>query len=707
MRPGGPAAVIVALAAALLALALPALAAAHRPPADLSGVDLSTADRCDPIAPARCLLPFPNDYFTRHDPDSPTTGTRLALDPRSMPRNAAGVAVDPADLNRSDGFSPGQPIVVKVPGLDTPAALEQTGAAPITDIGRSLRRDQPIVVIDARTLKRVPIWSELDATAPSPATTTLITRPAVNWREGRRYIVALRRLRAADGSVLPAPKVFTAYRDREWTREPVIEKRRPHMDWVMRRLARAGVARGGLYLAWDFTVASRRGLTDRARAIRDDAFAQLGETNTGNLRTDGVAPPYAITSVEEFTPAQNPDTARRIRGTVEVPCYLNQPGCPTGARFALTPGGLGLPQRAPGNVIQAPFICDVPRSAVAPGAEPARPVIYGHGLLGDPVELTAGQFQAARNRGNLVFCGTPWIGMSAGDLGTVAQILGDLNKFPALADRVQQGFVDFQYLGRLMIHPRGFGANPAFQKADGSSVLSTQRLYYNGNSQGGILGGALSALGIDFTRAVLGVPGQNFSTLLQRSTQFVRFSPLLASAYPDPIDRQLGLSMIQLLWDRAEADGYTQHLTRRPLPGTPRKQVILLEAFGDHQVANVATETEARTIGARLRTPALDPGRSLDVRPFWGIRPIASYPHRGSALVVLDTGPLRTVGGQSLGTPPSPLTNTAQTVGNDPHGSGGDEPWVYEMVDAFFRPHGVVIDPCAGKPCYADGWTGP
>ena len=46
---------------------------------------------------------------------------------------------------------------------------------------------------------------------------------------------------------------------------------------------------------------------------------------------------------------------------------------------------------------------------------------------------------------------------------------------------------------------------------------------------------------------------------------------------------------------------------------------MLFEAFGDHQVANVATEVMARTIDAELRVPALAPGRSPDVQPFWGI----------------------------------------------------------------------------------------
>jgi hypothetical protein len=67
--------------------------------------------------------------------------------------------------------------------------------------------------------------------------------------------------------------------------------------------------------------------------------------------------------------------------------------------------------------------------------------------------------------------------------------------------------------------------------------------------------------------------------------------------------------------------------------------VLLHEAFGDHQVANVATEVEARVIGARLRTPALDPGRSRDRRPFYGIPRITRLPFSGNALVLFDIGP--------------------------------------------------------------------
>ena len=137
-------------------------------------------------------------------------------------------------------------------------------------------------------------------------------------------------------------------------------------------------------------------------------------------------------------------------------------------------------------------------------------------------------------------------------------------------------------------------------------------------------------------------------------------------------------------------------------------------AFGDHQVANVTTQVEARTIGARLRTPALDPGRSADVQPFWGIprlRPGEST--RGSALVVWDIGPLRPPGcgaagaPSCLGTPAPPVGNSAPRVGVDPHGITGRNPLAQQQFSAFLALGGRFVDVCGTSPCYAGGWTGP
>ena len=184
-------------------------------------------------------------------------------------------------------------------------------------------------------------------------------------------------------------------------------------------------------------------------------------------------------------------------------------------------------------------------------------------------------------------------------------VTNDLDAFPALADNLLQALLNAQVLGNLMESPQGFRHQPAFQ--DGSHqplIRPSSGLVYYGNSEGGIMGGAFTALSTEVRRSVLGVPGMDYAVLLPRSADFAPFQALLDDTYPDKAVQQLGFDVMQMLWDRADADGYAEQMTSG-LPGTPPHQVLLEEAFGDHQVANVATETEARTIGAHLHEPAL------------------------------------------------------------------------------------------------------
>src|SRR5213079_900706 len=116
---------------------------------------------CDPIDTSACLLPWPNDYFTVADA-STATGKRLNVSSLATPRNASGAPLDPSDWNRLDGFSPGSQIVTHVAGMDNPQAFTKTNPPTNINIGRSLKRTSPIVVLDATTGKRWPVWAELD-----------------------------------------------------------------------------------------------------------------------------------------------------------------------------------------------------------------------------------------------------------------------------------------------------------------------------------------------------------------------------------------------------------------------------------------------------------------------------------------------------------------------------------------------------------------
>ena len=671
-----------ALAATLLALLIPAAAQAQ---------GAKPSKRCDFTDPAVCLYPWPNDLFTKRDKGS-ETGRQVNLSRRSMPRNKAGKPIDPTDLNRGDGFSPGTLLTTRVPGLDNPAAVRRSKLPPIGDLRQSLRKRSPVLVINARTGKRHLVWAEIDSNPRRPRDRVLIIRPGKNFEEGERYIVALRNLRNRRGRELKAHRNFRLYRDGIPTRRRLVERRRRHFESIFRTLRRAGVARRNLYLAWDFTVASRQSLSGRALHIRNEAFRGLGDTDLDDLQVQGNSPAFTIDTVKDNTLAEDDRIARRVEGTLTAPCFLTN-GCAPGGRFVLDSRGRPRQQ----GTTTYKFYCGIPRSALDPAVPPkARPALYGHGLLGDPEEFDAGNVKSMSNEHNIVFCATAWAGFAAEDLGHIAgTVILDFSKFNTVADRMQQGFVQQLLLGRALIHPQGLSSHPAFQKG-GQSVIDTTRLYFDGNSQGGIMGGALTALAPDFDRAVLGVPGMNYSTLLQRSVDFDVYAQVIYPNYPKEIERQLWLSQIQMLWDRGESNGYAHHITSDPLPDTPAHKVLMHVAAGDHQVADFTTSIMARTFGARIRQPALAAGRTAFSNPWFGLRRVPALPYDGSAVVWWDAG-----------IPLPPLENKPNRAGEDPHGAPRSEVAARQQKSEFLKVDGRVVEVCGGGPCYARGYTGP
>ncbi|MGA7396794.1 MAG: hypothetical protein WBW62_05035, partial [Solirubrobacterales bacterium] len=567
-------------------------------PIDYTTVPLGdNPERCDWFDTTVCLQPFANDYYTV---DAETdTGKRLNIATASTPANTSGVNIDMTDQNRADGFSPGNLITLKIPGLDTPAAFTNSGLVPITDLQQYDDPSQAVIVVNADTGERQPIWAELDSNpttvdpslegnggiGTNPTNTddvNLIIRPAKNFDFGGRYIIAFRNLKDAANATIPAPVAFEVYRDNLPTQQQIVEDRRPHMESVINDLVnKAGVDRSSLYMAWDFTVASQESTTGRAVEIRDDAFDRLGDTNLANKLVEGSAPDFTINDVSD----PGGTTLIRINGTLDnVPCYLNQDGCPTGATF--DHDASGDITWNPAYTTDVPFRCNVPETILdTPGSvTPTQTGTYGHGLLGSLGQVN-GQDQFAEKT-NSTWCAVDWAGFSDNDLPSVIAALGDMSNFPKMVDRMQQGFVNFLYLQRALVHPDGFASNAAFQYDNGAGMESvidlsagaSTRGHYMGISQGGIMGGALLALSPDADRGVLGVPGMNYSTLLRRSVDSDEYFKLpglgLYASYPDEAERPLLLSLIQLLWDRGENNGYAHNMTTDPLPNSPVHSVL-------------------------------------------------------------------------------------------------------------------------------------
>jgi hypothetical protein len=650
----------------------------------------AAASPCDPLDDTHCLYPFPNDHFSVGDPTAPT-GRRVAFASEAMPVNNTGATVEPGPWNELDGFSVGPQAVFQLPDLD----LAVTGTSSITDIVRSLDADAPVALIDAETGTKQLAWIERDQAATNPAQRPLMLRVGRNLPNGTRFIVALRNLKDAQGAPVAPNPIFEAYRDRVPTNVLPVEARRRHMERLFDTLAGAGIARAELALAWDFTTQSTDSTVRKLLHMRDDAFENVLGTS---------APSFQVTSVDEPLDSR---IFRRVNGTFQSPLYLTNGGAP-GALLRRGPDGLPINQ---GDFVTANFRCVIPFAATTGGAAPAvpaRPSLYGHGLLGSESETSAGHVRDMANEHNFIMCGTAWSGFSDDDLGTVIGVIANFSNFPQFTEHQHQGILNFMVLGRLLLHADGFASHPAFQLG-GDSMIDPGALFYDGNSQGGILGGALAAVAQDIERFVLGVPGMNYSTLLHRSVDFDPFFLLLRIAYPSGFDQAVLISIAQMLWDQTDPSGHINHTTADTYPDTPPKKILYQVAFGDHQVAPVTVEVAARSNGAHIHQPALDPGKVVpELDPYYGIPAIPSYPFDGSAVVIWDSGnpapPVGNVPPTVIG-PADPewadLSACAQDHDSDPHECPRRQVPARLQKSEFLKTGGAVIDVCGGGPCFA------
>jgi hypothetical protein len=634
-----------------LAAALGLAACSDPDPAEPIGEPEWPTLACETLVDDHCAFPFPSNVFTEADP-STATGRRLALSPEVMPVSYYGVPIDPEPWNARDGFSPGLGLTTFLPGATV------DGLPRPSSIARSLEADCPTIVLDTETGERVPHWAELDMSTDDEVLRTFIIRPVVRLESGRRYVVAIRGVRDADGAPVPASPTFAALRDgTELQSDPSVEQRRALYADIFARLADIDVARDDLQIAWDFTTASTEDDTGWLLHMRDEALALVGDAG----------PEYAIVSVEE---APEDGVALEIEGTMRVPLYLDRPG--PGAHLVF--GADGLPAPNP----DMPW-ADFPFKVIVPPAAADGPLPlaqFGHGLFSEREEIVWFEIPFSSTHGYVVFA-TEWIGMAQDDdrlhIATFVQE-GNFEEFATVVDRLHQGVLNHLLLMRLM--SGRFVAEPAIQFGDHSAIDPSQRYYY-GSSQGGIMGGTYMALTTDVERGLLDTAGMPYNLLLPRSVDFDEFFTIIKSNYQDPRDIMFFLALAQILWDRVEPNGWAPHVVREPLPGTQPHRVIVRPAIGDHQVTTLGAHIMARSIGATH----VDTG----LRDVWGLEKV-SPPFSGSALVEYD-----------FGVPPDPEDNLPQRECGDPHDVLRTIPEGQTQLDHFFRT-GEVIESCGG-PC--------
>lgn len=538
------------------------------------------ATECNPLGGVSCMMPWPSATYMVEDSSS-ETGFRLDVPIGAMPVNTNDVIVDPGPINRWDGFSPSGPIVASFP-----TGVSADGLPGHDDIGASLDADSPIVLLNMDTGERAMFFAEVDMNADLPTQRTLIIRPTKRLDPASRYAVAIRdTVKGAGGEDLDVPPAFTAIRDGGSYDHPRFAALAARYDDIFAALDAEGVSADELVLAWDFVTASDEFLTSDLLAMREDALEAMGEAGA-NLTFES----------QEFS--GNPARVHKlITGTLDSPNFLTNDERDDSIMRRDASGRPDLD-----GMREANFTAIMP-ACVTTATLPIPVMVFGHGLFGSGEGyLNDNLLQQVSQDYCFVVIAGDFIGLTERQIGVAALAANDLNKAYGITEKLAQSVIDFIAIEHAIRGP--MREAPVFEY-EGTPVVDPTRIYYFGASLGGIMGTSFMAYDKEVLRGVISVPGGPWSMLFERSLAWNALQGPAHASYPDPANFQILISLLSMAFEPYDPITAAPHLLQNPLPDTPIKQILAIEAIADSLVANVSTETLARTIGLPIVMPSL------------------------------------------------------------------------------------------------------
>lgn len=612
---------------------------------------------CNPLGGTTCMMPWPSSAYLAED-SSTVTGYRLDIPLEAMPTNVDGRTIDPTPWNRMDGFSVAGAILAAFP-----QGVSADGLVPHSDPGQSLADDSLTALVNMDTGERVLHFAEVDMGVDDPLQRILLIRPLIRLEPATRYAVGIRTgVMGGDGAPLTRPEVFQTVLDGDSIAHPRFDAATEHSAEVVSALAGAGMAQNDLILAWDFVTASDEALTADLLAMREQALPAMGEAGA-NLTFDA----------EEL--AGNVDlTYRMLLGTYDAPNFMSDG---ESDNSIIVRDGADVP--AMDGMYDANFAATIP-ACVTTAALPIPVVLFGHGLFGSAEDYVNDNFlQEIANDNCVVVVAGDFIGLTERQITSAALSANDLNRSHALVEKLGQSVINFIALEHIIRGPMATSPEFAFE---GTPIMDPSRLYYLGASLGGIMGNTFMAYDPYIERGALGVPGANWSLLIERSYAWTPLKIAAIGAYEDQYEYQLLVSFLAFSMERWDPITTARRVLDDPLPGTPAKQILIYEAINDSLVSNLATEMVARTMGIQVTGPS--------IKVPYGMQEVMEP--TDSAMSVYDEQ-----------VPPVPDINVPPSRDNGTHAGVNDRPAVLRQVVTFLLD-GVVTNECEvdGQPAPCD-----
>jgi pimeloyl-ACP methyl ester carboxylesterase len=483
--------------------------------------------------------------------------------PNDLPYSTDGTPVAIEKLRWREGFSVAQSAVVDLDFEVDPASLP----------GQSLpMTDGTVQLWDLTSKTPILCFAELDsAERVEGEFPVLIVRPQDVMIPGHQIAVVLTNgVKLPGGAEMP---VVDWYADlQRGVPGPDLGEWVEHYQSLEEELKGLGVE--GITLAFDFPI------SDGGAPVRHLATETgvPGEYSINEVRStdDGVLMPEG--------------GWQQLYGTYTVDNWLVDD-----LYFELD--GDGLPIRQ--GTVEAELSIYIPESAR--GAEPGTvPVwLFGHGLFGSPDVYLRDRDDPSRvakladEAGAIVFA-TVWRGFKNSDRIHAIQISEDFGRIYEIAERLSQGVANVVALSRLIVEGSVLDDPALLGLADKSGELR-----YYGISLGGIAGAVTLANNPRITHGVFNVGGGAWSTMLERSSQWIPFDWIMVEMVPSNRDRQLMYALSQLFWDPVDPMNHVEGLRGR--------SVVWQEAIGDEQVPNMTTRMLARAVGATQLQPMVEP----------------------------------------------------------------------------------------------------
>lgn len=513
---------------------------------------------CNPIGLITCTLPFPSNFYSAPDSNSPT-GIRLYI-PEAAIRAELLKDVPPSInvqkiANRSSGFSAASAVLFELDQQANEKTLPVTGGG-------------TVYAFDLDTGESIPIRAQVNRYARSKKVSSpshiVEIFPRSRWAYGSRIVVALTNTLKpkAGGEYSPAAGFLKAVQSTD------TELANTYRE-AFTLLESKGIDKNTLLSATYFTVRTENEVTTPMQQLMQQALA--ADHPIRNLKT----------SYNSVGPI-----AAYVRGEVRVIDFRNSDGLVDFTQ---------LPQE---NWLR--FRLSVPRHA---DDKPAPIMIYGHGLsVFKETDFTVAITNAAHGVATLSIDQPNHGTRIRPDGGYVFSLLSTEN-VGRLLGMISQSPVDFMSLYQAA--RTSFAAIDALPHSrrngngDGLPDLDTSRIYYGGTSLGGVLGLTFVSLAPELKGSFTHVTGVGITSILSTSvlwtTVFSNLEPKAATG----AEALLLRAAIQHEIDYGDAINFVHYL-RNPPAGILPKPTAMVVGQGDTIVPNASTQALAEIAGLSL-----------------------------------------------------------------------------------------------------------